>query len=260
MSDALLSIGPRRPLRVGREVEGFVHSVETGGTVDGPGVRFVVFTAGCPLACQYCHNPDCMTMSAGRKRMAGEMLDEIATYTRFLKRAGGGLTLSGGEPLMQPDFAASILRGAREMGLHTALDTSGFLGARATDALLEDTDLVLLDIKSWDRATYRAVTGVPLQPTLVFAERLAALGKPTWLRFVLVPGLTDAPANVDGLASYAAGLRNVERVEVLPFHKMGEFKWRQLGLPYRLGNTPEPTAEQVEEARERFRRHGLPVV
>jgi pyruvate formate lyase activating enzyme len=260
MTSTLLRIGPRRRLRVGREVEGYVHSVETGGTVDGPGVRYVVFTSGCPLACQYCHNPDCMTKSSGKQRSAGEMLDEIGTYSTFLKRAGGGLTVSGGEPLMQPAFVASLFRGAKEMGLHTTLDTSGFLGARATDELLDDTDLVLLDIKSWDRETYRYVTGVPLKPTLKFAARLAAMGKPVWLRFVLVPGLTDDPRNIDGLAAFAAELPNIERVEILPFHKMGEYKWKELGLPYMLEDTSEPTRVQIADARERFLRHELPVV
>jgi pyruvate formate lyase activating enzyme len=242
-----------------RAVDGRVHSVESGGTVDGPGVRFVVFTAGCPLRCAYCHNPDTRALATGRRTTAGAQVEEIARYAPFLRRAGGGVTVSGGEPLQQPRFVEALFTGIKALGLHTALDTSGFLGARASDALLDATDLVLLDIKSWDPATYRRVTGVPVEPTLRFAERLAVRGIPIWVRYVLVPGLTDAPANVAGVASFAASLATVERVEVLPFHKMGEYKWQAMGLPYELGATPAPTAAQVARAAAAFRDHGLVV-
>ena len=230
------------------EVSGRIHSLETAGTVDGPGVRFVVFTTGCPLRCKYCHNPDALHLKAGEVTTVGAVMTEVAPFADFY-RAHGGLTVTGGEPLVQPDFTRALFQAAKIAGLKTALDTSGFLGARADEALLEATDLVLLDIKSWDPETYKDVTGVALQPTLDFAKRLAKRGIPLWLRFVLVPGLTDAEDNVRGLAAFARSLPNVERIEVLPFHKMGEAKWRALGRPYQLFETPEPTAEQVERVK-----------
>ena len=240
-------------------VRGWVHSVETGGTVDGPGIRYVLFLAGCPLRCLYCHNPDTRHMHDGTPTPSGEVLAEIATYADFLNRAHGGLTISGGEPLVQPEFCAAIFRGAKQLGLHTALDTSGFLGRHADDHLLADVDLVLLDIKAFQEATYRKLTGVSLRPTLEFAERLALMGKPVWLRYVLVPGLTDDPAEIESLAEFAAGLGVVERVDVLPFHKMGEFKWRSLGLPYALADTEPPSAELTGHVRDLFRARGLRV-
>ncbi|MFG3497954.1 pyruvate formate-lyase-activating protein [Streptomyces sp. NPDC047928] len=244
-----------------RPAVGSVHSWDLSTGVDGPGTRFVTFLAGCPLACLYCHNPDTMQIRNGRRVHADEIVAEAAKYTAFIRASGGGATISGGEPLLQPVFAGELFhRFKHELGLHTALDTSGFLGARATDALLRDVDLVLLDIKSWDRDTYRKVTGRPLEPTLDFARRLAALDKDVHVRFVLVPGLTDDPANIDGVAAFAATLGNVSRVDVLPFHKLGEPKWEALGKPFVLHDTPSPTPEQVAAAREIFTSHGLHAV
>ena len=244
--------GVRRP-----PVRGWVHSVESGGTSDGPGIRYVLFLAGCPLRCLYCHNPDTRHMHDGTPTSSADIVEEIGTYAEFLRRARGGVTISGGEPLVQPEFCAAVFRGAKDLGLHTALDTSGFLGTHADDYLLDDVDLVLLDIKAFKESTYRRLTGVPLRPTLEFAERLAAMGKPIWLRYVLVPGLTDDPAEIEGLAEFAAGLGVVERVDVLPFHKMGEYKWRQLGLNYQLADTQPPSAELRERVCNRFRAQGL---
>lgn len=237
---------------------GYVHSVEIGGFVDGPGLRFVVFLAGCPLRCQYCHNPDTWKLPHERTE-AASVLERIASSAEFLKAGGGGVTLSGGEPLSQPEFARDLLSGSKELGLHTALDTSGFLGERATDELLSATDLVLLDIKSFDECTYREVTGREVGPTLRFAERLSAMCKPMWIRFVLVPGLTDSADNIEGLAAFVATLRSVERVEVLPFHQMAAHKWAELGLEYRLKDTAVPTDEMVERVKAVFQARGLPV-
>lgn len=239
---------------------GYIHSVDTGGTVDGPGLRYVVFTTGCPLRCLYCHNPDSLHLKNGKAVRADAVLADIARYVPYLKRGNGGLTVTGGEPLVQPAFVHALLRGAKALGLHTALDTSGFLGTQASDALLTDTDLVLLDIKAFAPDTYRRVTGVALQPTLDFASRLAALGRTMWVRYVLVPGLTDAPAEIEGLAEFVAGLGTVERVEVLPFHKMGEWKWEQLGAAYQLKETQPPTAEVLQRTRAAFEGRGLMVV
>lgn len=238
-------------------VHGRIHSTESCGTVDGPGIRFIVFAQGCPLRCLYCHNPDCRDPDQGQDITVGELLQQISSYQSYLRR--GGVTVSGGEPLMQPTFVAALMQGCHELGLHTALDTSGYTTLAAAKPVLAHTDLVLLDIKSYLPETYRQVTGVALEPTLRFAEYLAEIGKPTWIRFVLVPGLTDATANVQGLADFVTGLRNVERLEVLPFHKMGEYKWRALGLPYQLSQVLPPTPHQIEQVVNLFRQRGIPV-
>ena len=252
-----LCLVPHPNLTRPERLTGWIHSVETAGTVDGPGVRFVLFTSGCPLRCLYCHNPDSQHMKDGHQVSAEQVLDEIASYADMLKRMHGGLTISGGEPLAQPDFTAAILHGAKELGLHTALDTSGYLGARASGALLADTDLVLLDIKHIDPGVYRRLTGVELQPTLDFARRLDALGKPMWIRYVLVPGLTDQPDAVEKLADFVSGLGSVRRVDVLPFHKMGEYKWFERDLRYALADVQPPTPEAAEAVRDVFRARGL---
>jgi pyruvate formate lyase activating enzyme len=236
---------------------GAVHSWDIATAVDGPGTRFVVFTAGCPLRCQYCQNPETWHERDGQRVSVDELMVDIAKYRRFIEVAGGGVTVSGGEPLLQHTFVAELLHRCKELGLHTALDTSGFLGHHATDALLADTDLVLLDIKSWDPATYRQVTGQEVAPTLTFARRLSDVGKPMWIRFVLVPGLTDDWDNVEGIAEFVATLESVERVDVLPFHKLGAPKYAALGIPFPLADTPAPDAELVERVRGQFIRRGL---
>ncbi|QYC40890.1 Pyruvate formate-lyase 1-activating enzyme [Nonomuraea coxensis DSM 45129] len=238
-------------------MDGAISSWDLSVGVDGPGSRFVVFTAGCPLRCRYCQNPETWRMRDGRRVPADEIMAEIGRYRRFISVAGGGVTISGGEPLLQPRFTAELLRRCHEDGLHTALDTSGLLGVRATDAMLADTDLVLLDIKSFDPATYRRVTGGPVEPTLRFARRLAGLGRPTWVRFVLVPGLTDAPANVDALAGFVAGLGNVERVDVLPFHRMATGKYDRLGLRFPLAGVAPPDQALLDRVHAQFRAHGV---
>ena len=238
---------------------GSVHSWELVTAVDGPGTRLTVFLAGCALRCQYCHNPDTMAASRGVPVRAEDLLARIRRYRGVFRATGGGITLSGGEVLQQPAFAARVLRGAKEMGIHTALDTSGFLGRHATDELLADVDLVLLDVKAGDEGTYRRVTGRSLAPTLEFGRRLSGLGIETWIRFVLVPGLTDDPATIAPIADYAASLPAVGRVEVLPFHQMGRDKWAEVGLDYALVGTRAPSPEMIEEARALFRGRGLVV-
>ncbi|WUH89505.1 pyruvate formate-lyase-activating protein [Streptomyces sp. NBC_00433] len=240
----------------GPPLSGRIHSWDLSTGVDGPGTRFVVFLSGCPLRCLYCANPDTWHMRDGRQATVDEVMKEIGGYTAFIA-GGGGVTLTGGEPLLQPAFTGQILRRCREQGLHTALDTSGFLGARATDALLADTDLVLLDIKSFDVPAYRALTGGSLAPTLSFATRLDRLGVAVRIRYVLVPGWTDDERAVDGLASFAAGLGNVEQIDVLPFHKLGTAKYEALGLPFPLADTPLPDPALVDRVRRQFHDHGL---
>jgi pyruvate formate lyase activating enzyme len=238
--------------------QGYVHSVEIGSFVDGPGIRFVVFLAGCPLRCRYCHNPDAWKAS-GEKTDAEQVVARIASTAEFLKAGCGGVTVSGGEPLVQPEFARDILAGSKALGLHTALDTSGYLGDRVSDEMLDQIDLVLLDIKSWNEETYRQVTGVDIQPTLRFAERLSEVGKPAWIRFVLVPGLTDEPSNVAGLARFVGRLGNVQRVEIVPFHQMGRHKWEELRIPYLLQRTEPPTPEEVRRVEAAFEAEGVDV-
>jgi len=236
---------------------GRIHSWDLSTGVDGPGTRFVDFVSGCPLRCLYCANPDTWHMRDGKETTVDEVMAEIEKYRAFITTAGGGVTLTGGEPLLQPAFTAEILRRCKEAGLHTALDTSGFLGARASDALLADADLVLLDIKSFDITNYRHLTGGELAPTLNFATRLDRLGVPMWIRYVLVPGWTDRTADVDGLARFVAGLGSVDRVDVLPFHRLGAAKYEALRVPFPLRDTPVPAPELTEHVRERFRAHGL---
>lgn len=243
-----------------RELTGAVHSYDLSVGVDGPGTRFVVFLAGCPLRCRFCHSPDTWYRRSGTHRTVPELMAEVAKYHRFVTVAGGGVTVSGGEPLQQPRFTGEVLRRCHDLGLHTALDTSGFLGDRADDALLDATDLVLLDLKSWDPATYRRVTGTgEVGPTLRFGRRLADRGTPIWLRFVLVPGLTDDEANVAGVADYAAGLATCERVDVLPFHRLGAQKYAELGLRFPLADTAPPSAELLDRVRGQFAARGLTV-
>ena len=236
---------------------GFLHSFTTGSAVDGPGVRLVAWTSGCMWRCLYCHNPDTWTMTNGIPVTIARAREELSKYRQGLRVMKGGFTLSGGEALMQDRFAVKLFAAAREMGIHTALDTNGYLGERLSDAELDGIDLVILDIKGWDPERHRALTGMDVAPTLAFARRLAARKRPVWLRYVLVPGWSDDPGEIEGVSRFAGGLDNVERVDVLPFHQMGRFKWKQLGLEYKLENTQPPSAEAVERACESFRAVGL---
>jgi pyruvate formate lyase activating enzyme len=210
---------------------GYVHSYETGSRYDGPGHRIVLFVSGCLLRCTYCHNPDTWHLKDGTYVSAQHVIDRLGSFAPSLRMLDGGLTVSGGEPMVQRAFTRRILAAAKQMGL-------------------------LLDIKSGDPETYRRVTERQLAPTLRFAERLAAIGKPTWVRFTLVPGLTDDPANVEAIARFVAPMKNVEWVEVQPFHQMGAFKWKAMNLEYKEGTTPTPTPELVNRVLEQFRAAG----
>ena len=236
---------------------GFLHSFTTGSAVDGPGIRLVAWTAGCMWRCIYCHNPDTWSIRNGIPVPLERAVEELRKYRGGLHVMRGGFTLSGGEALMQHRFAVRLFAAARALGIHTALDTNGFLGDRLSDEELESICLVLLDVKAWDAERHRRLTGVDVGPTLEFGRRLAAQRRPVWLRFVLVPGWTDDLEDIARLAEFAAGLGNVERVDVLPFHQMGRYKWRELGLEYALGEVQPPTAEAVERACGLFRAAGL---
>jgi pyruvate formate lyase activating enzyme len=235
---------------------GYVHSYESSSRYDGPGLRVVLFISGCLLRCSYCHNPDTWHLKDGTYISAQQVIDRLSTFAPALRSLNGGLTISGGEPMVQLAFTRRILAGAKDMGLHTAIETSGYLGDRVDDGYLSCLDLVLLDIKSSDPETYRSVTGRELAPTLRFAERLAALGKPVWVRFTLVPGFTDEPANVDGIARLVAPMKNVEWVEVQPFHQLGAFKWKSMNLEYKHANIQTPTPDLIERVIEQFRAAG----
>ena len=269
----MVEVGSRYDLRVLRSPEapetgsfegkedtaGWIHSYETGSTVDGPGIRIVLFMSGCLLRCQYCHNPDTWHLKDGTKIELAHAIRRLSDFAPALRAMGGGLTITGGEPLVQAAYTRRMLAAAKRMRLHTAIETSGFLGDRADDNYLANVDLVILDIKSGDPELYKRLTGADLEPTLRFARRLQAMGKPVWVRFVLVPGLTDDPDNIDKVARFVAPMHNVEWVEVLPFHQMGAFKWKSLELDYKLEQNATPTVGQMEAAREIFRRAGCRV-
>ena len=236
---------------------GFLHSFTTGSAVDGPGVRVVAWTTGCMWRCRYCHNPDTWRLTNGIPVSVTQAAEELGKYRHGLRTMKGGFTLSGGEPLMQDRFAVKLLAAAQRMGIHTTIETNGYNAERVSDAELDTIDLVMLGIKTWDPARHAALTGMDVTPTLAFARRLAARRQPIWIRFVLVPGLTDDMDDLAKTAEFAAGLGNVERVEVLPFHQMGRFKWERLGLRYSLDGVPPPTAETAARACDVFRTVGL---
>jgi pyruvate formate lyase activating enzyme len=236
---------------------GFLHSFTTGSTVDGPGVRVVAWTTGCQWRCLYCHNPDTWQMTNGMLVTLARATEELRKYRHGLKVMSGGFTLSGGEPLMQDRFAAKLFAAVHDMGIHTALDTNGSLGKRLSDAELENIDLVLLDLKAWDPERHRHLTGMDVEPVLDFARRLANRRRAIWVRYVLVPGLTDDEQEITEIAKFAANLGNVERVEILPFHQMGKYKWKSLNLDYTLEAVEPPDHEVVGRACEIFRSVGL---
>jgi pyruvate formate lyase activating enzyme len=236
---------------------GFLHSFTTGSTVDGPGVRLVAWTAGCQFKCRYCHNPDTWNMMNGMPVSLERAIEELGKYRYGLNIMHGGFTLSGGEPLMQDRFAVRLFDAAQKLGVHTALDTNGALGARLSDEELEKIDLVLLCIKSLNPDRHRHLTGKDLAPTLEFVRRLSEGKRPMWLRYVLVPGLTDGEKDIDEMAKFVAELGVCERVDMLPFHQMGRYKWQKLGIDYTLSEVEPPPPEEIERACEQFRVHGL---
>ena len=228
-------------------IKGKIHSLESFGTVDGPGIRFVTFLQGCPLRCQYCHNPD--TWDAHRavkyEYTPQELLDEVLKYKNFIK--SGGVTLTGGEPLMQPDFAREYFRLCKEAGLHTALDTSGAIYNENTLAVLDYTDLVLLDIKALDADRCRKVCGSDGRNALLLLDELQRRGIAVWLRHVVVPGLTDDDAALDALVDFLRPYTVIQKIEWLPYHTMGVFKYEELGLDYPLKGVEPLSAERIRE-------------
>lgn len=229
---------------------GRIHSFETFGTLDGPGIRFVVFMQGCPLRCVYCHNRDTWDMGAGREYSADEVMEELLKYTSYMKFSGGGITVSGGEPLLQYSFIEELFKRCHEKGIHTALDTSGSVDPDNLDGLLSHTDLVLLDIKHVRDDAHKAITGVGREKSARFAGMISSMDIPVWIRYVLVPGYTDSLEDLKAAAAFIRTLRNVQKIEVLPYHSMGSYKWEQLGFPYPLAGVSTPDEASIEKARQ----------
>ncbi|HEY7005633.1 MAG TPA: pyruvate formate-lyase-activating protein, partial [Sphingomicrobium sp.] len=237
---------------------GFLHSFTTGSAVDGPGIRLVAWTTSCMFRCQYCHNPDTWTLKNGIPVPLGRAIEEVQKYARGLVAMDGGFTLSGGEPLMQHRFAARLFSAVKKMGVHTAIETNGYYGEHLSDDEIRDIDLVILDMKAFTRTQHERVTGgMHNEDVLEFCNRLSELRRPMWLRYVLVPGLTDIPEEMEAVADFGASLGVVLRAEILPFHQMGRYKWERLGLEYKLAGTEPPTVESVNKAIEIFRAAGL---
>lgn len=244
----------------GRDQVGSLHSVETFGTLDGPGIRYVLFFQGCHLKCLFCQNRDTWERRPGRVVTVDEVMDELRRYRTYFDSSGGGVTASGGDPILQPDFVAELFQAARGEGIHTALDTSGL--TRITPKvtrLLDHTDLALLDLKHIDPERHRELTGRSNELVLAFADHLVERGIPAWIRHVIVPGYTDDPDDTRRTARFIAGLPNVERVDLLPYHEYGKHKWEALGAEYPLEGISPPSEESVQRVREVFASEGLPV-
>jgi pyruvate formate lyase activating enzyme len=239
---------------------GFIHSFTTGSAVDGPGMRVVAWLSGCQFRCVFCHNPDTWKLTNGMPVSLARAVEVVNQYRHGLRTMKGGLTVSGGEALIQHRFLLRLFDAVKQLGVHTALDTNGYFGERLSDADLGKIDLVMLGLKAITPDLHRRLTGMDLQPVHEFARRLAALGRPVWIRFVIVPGWTDDLDEVGRMADFAADLGNVERVEVLPFHQLGRFKWERLGMEYQLRDAEPPSREKVAEVVTRFRAAGLQVV
>ena len=236
-------------------MNGFVHSTESFGTVDGPGVRFVIFLQGCPMRCKYCHNPDTWKMNSGSLRSAQSLIQEYERNAAFYKK--GGITVTGGEALMQIDFLLELFRLAKQKHIHTCLDTSGITYRpgesnynQKLDQLMEVTDLVMLDLKHIDPDGHKALTGHDNAGILAFAKYLEAKNVPVWIRHVVVPGITDDPKQLARLGAFIGTLSNVKALDVLPYHIMGVSKYKQLDIPYPLEGVEPATQEQAKKAKQ----------
>ncbi|WNR44224.1 pyruvate formate-lyase-activating protein [Paenibacillus roseipurpureus] len=230
-------------------MKGRIHSFDTFGTVDGPGIRFVLFMQGCALKCHYCHNPDSWEMNAGRQMDVEEILNEIEPFLAYYQRSGGGITVTGGEPTLQAPFVARLFAACKQRwGLHTVLDTNGFCEPGHAEELLNVTDLVLLDLKQIHPEKHIALTAQPNDRIKQFASYLDERKMPVWIRHVLVPGWTDAYQDLLALGEFIGSLSHVQKVELLPYHRMGVYKWGQMGKEYPLGQCSEPSDREVARA------------
>lgn len=231
---------------------GMLHSIYHGGMVDGPGIRSVFFFSGCPLRCLYCHNPDTWDIKTGQQYTVERLIERALTYKSFHKASGGGITATGGEPFMQPLFLIELLKAAKAHDIHTAIDTSGFTNAKTAREALKYTDLLMLDIKAYNPETYKRVTGVQIDNMLEVLRIAGEMNVPTWARYVLVPDLTDNIQDLHDLAKFLRGYKHIQKVEILPFHKAGEYKWKEIDQPYELTNTPPPLPRIMRAAKEIF--------
>ena len=243
-------------------VKGRIHSLESFGTVDGPGIRFITFMQGCLMRCQYCHNRDTWDLHDGREIEVDELMEQIISYRPFLESSGGGVTASGGEAILQAEFVAALFSACKAEGIHTCLDTNGFVRKYTPiiDELLDNTDLVLLDIKHIDDAKHIELTQVSNHRTLEFAQYLQKRQQKTWIRYVVVGGFTDDIESAKGLAEFIKPMSNVEKVELLPYHELGKHKWEALGEEYQLTNISPPSRETMEQIKQVFIDAGITAV
>lgn len=236
-------------------MEGYIHSTESFGSVDGPGVRFIIFLQGCKMRCRYCHNPDTWKLTSDKLCSADELLDRAERFRAYWGE-DGGITVSGGEPLLQIDFLLELLVKAKQRSIHTCIDTALQPFTREEpffskfEELMQVTDLLLCDIKHIDPAEHKKLTGQRNDNILDALTYLSGIGKPIWIRHVLVPGITDNDKYLNRTAEFIQTLHNVERVEVLPYHTLGVYKWEELGIPYTLKDTPVPSDERVQNAQQ----------
>ncbi|MDR2832694.1 MAG: pyruvate formate lyase-activating protein [Streptococcaceae bacterium] len=243
-----------------QEITGLVHSTESFGSVDGPGIRFIIFLQGCKMRCQYCHNPDTWALKSAtsKERTVDDVLNEAMNYKDYWGKRGG-ITVSGGEAMLQPDFLIALFKRAKELGIHTTLDSSGQTFVRTgpmfdkINELMQYTDLILLDLKEIDNETHKKVTGMGNERVLDFARYLDEIKKPIWVRHVLVPGLTDYDEHLVRLDAFISTLSNVDKVEVLPYHTLGEYKWESMGMDYPLKGVEPPVKPRVNNANEILR-------
>ena len=240
-------------------MKGIIHSTETFGTVDGPGIRYIVFMQGCPLKCKYCHNRDTWNIKLGKECTIEELINDMKRYQNYYKFSGGGLTISGGEPTLQAEFVTELLKTVKSEGFHACLDTSGFVDIEKIIPMLEYTDLVLLDIKHIDEKKCIELTGQSNKKALLLAQYLSDKNIPTWIRQVLVPGITDDEDDLNKLGMFLSQLKNVELVEVLPYHTMGIHKWENMGVEYELKGIPDATWKETNRAVKILKKYGLRV-
>ncbi|MCC4833110.1 pyruvate formate lyase 1-activating protein [Shewanella sp. 10N.7] len=236
---------------------GRIHSIESFGTVDGPGIRYVAFMQGCLMKCQYCHNRDTWDLDGGKEVTVDELMGQIISYKPFLQ--SGGVTATGGEAILQAEFVTELFKACKENDLHTCLDTNGFVRkyTPVIDELLDNTDLVLLDIKQMDDAKHIDLTKVSNQRTLQFAEYLAKRNQKTWVRYVVVDGFTEDLVSAKALADFIEPMKNVEKVELLPYHQLGTHKWEAFGETYSLTDTKPPSKETMESIKAVFTERGI---
>lgn len=238
-------------------IKGRIHSTESFGAADGPGVRFVIFVQGCRMRCRYCHNPDTWKIGGGEEATADELLAKALRYKSYWKK-DGGITVSGGEPLLQIDFLIDLFKKAKAKGVNTVIDTAGNPFTREEpffskfNTLMEYTDLIMLDIKEINPLRHKDLTGFENSNIIDMARYLSDIGKPVWIRHVLVPEHSDFDEDLDALGDFVSSLKNVQRVEVLPYHTLGKFKWENLGIKYSLEGINPPSEERVQNAKSRI--------